>query len=456
MIDLGGLLLEVLQEDVWLTVYVFLLFVHACPRRPRFVGKAAVGFTLIVLLSAAHKLLERRFPQELWIQIVSELDLALSLILIGLCMKLLFSCNWNMLLFGTLAGLCAQELMFGLWALLKALIPALDMPMGELSICLVLGVGLAAALYWFLARKLTVRSLQVLARGSLIPLLLLYLISMLLIYFSTNVVVFLNVFFEPVQAALKGGSTAGRFSVGNVRLSAIFASMAGNLMVLLALKNMLRYSEADLERELLEQIREQDRKQYARFRDNVDYINTKSHDLKHYLELLERGQALPERELRQVSESLQKLDSETDSGNETLDLILTDRRLACERQGIELIFQTDGTRLEELDVIDTYSVFCNILDNAIEYAGKLPKEKRRIRLGLRTIRSMVFIHQENYLEEELEIKDGLPATTQEDELLHGFGLKSVRDIVRKRGGELFVRAESGRFELDICFPNETG
>ena len=213
-----------------------------------------------------------------------------------------------------------------------------------------------------------------------------------------------------------------------------------------------RYSLQEEQTEMLEQIREQDRKQYDRFRSNVDYINTKSHDLKHYLSLLQNNKKLPEEELHQVTESILHLDSETDSGNETLDLILTDRRLDCERQGIELIFQTDGTKLTQLDIIDTYTVFCNILDNAVEYVKSLPKADRQIRLGIRTIHGMVFIHQENPLSTTLEMKDGLPHTTQSDTTLHGFGLKSVQNTIKKCGGELSIQTQNKRFELDIYFP----
>ena len=82
----------------------------------------------------------------------------------------------------------------------------------------------------------------------------------------------------------------------------------------------------------------------------------------------------------------------------------------------------------------------------------MPPEERRIRLGIRTIHGMVFIHQENPLKGSLEMKDGLPVTTQPDPALHGLGLKSVQNTVKKRGGELAVWADAGRFELEICFP----
>ncbi len=455
MIDLQSLILELIQEDLWLSGFVFLLFLRSCPRKAFFAAKLVGGLLVVIAFSAAQEVLERQLPRSVLVSLMSRWDLILSLIIIALYMMVMFQCNWNMMLFGSLAGLCAQEVMFGIWTIIKVLAPSLDTFWGEILICCVIGSAAAVALYYFLAVKITPRSLQMLQKRSLVPLLLLYLLSLILINYSTNVVIFLNVFFDPIRNALASVQDgAGRLGIENVRMSSIYSSLAGNAMVLFALRNMLRYSESDLERQLLEQIREQDRKQFTHFRNNVDYINTKSHDLKHYLDLLQRNEKIPQEELQRVSESILRLDSETDSGNETLDMILTDRRLVCAREGIELIFQTDGTRLEQLDTIDTFGIFCNVLDNAIGYVKELPPEDRSIRLGIRTIHNMVFIHQENPFVGELLMKDGLPVTTQSDETCHGFGLKSVQNTVKKRKGELIIRAENGRFELDICFPGE--
>lgn len=445
------IVLEFINEKLWLAVFTVLLYIRSNPKLSAFRLKALLGACALPVLGLLPRLLYEQWPQNFLLDRWMECELYIWPILIVLYLRVLFSCNWNLMIFSAIAGLCTQEAAFGVWALLQI---ALHIPAGgvaELLVTATVSFAFAVGLYRMIACRITPRNLQTLQQRSLIPLLVLYVLAMLLISQSYTIVITLILFFEPMRQAQELAGIP--VSIGRLRISGILTNVVGNLLVLLALRNMLRYSESDLERELLEQIREQDRKQYTHFRDNVDYINTKSHDLRHYMELLEQGQALPERELQQVSESLRNLDSETDSGNETLDLILTDRRIACERQGIDLIFQTDGTRLKELDVIDTYAVFCNILDNAIEYTGQLPQEKRRIRLGLRTIRDMVFIHQDNYFEGELEMKDGLPATTQEDELLHGFGLKSVRDTVKRRGGEMFVRTGSGRFELDICFPD---
>jgi len=444
------IVLEFINEKVWLSVFIAVLYVHSCPRKPHFSLKFACGALGLVILGLLPRILFEYVTQSSVLLFWLSRELFLWPMILALYMGVMFRCDWNMMLLSAICGLCAQETVFGLWAMLSVNIPWIDTNVGELFLCALMGLGVTVVLYNFLAKRITPRSLQALQKRSLIPLLALYILSALLISFSSYVVLSVILFFDQIRDAFAAAGVP--IHVAQLRMYSICTSTAADVLVLLALSNMLRYSESELERVLLEQIREQDRKQYARFRNNVDYINTKSHDLRHYLDLIRHNQTIPKEELELVSESLSQLDSETDSGNETLDLILTDRRLTCKKEGGELIFQTDGTTLEQLDIVDTFGVFCNILDNAIEYIRELPAEKRTIRLGIRTVHSMVFIHQENFLAGELEMKDGLPVTTKEDRSRHGLGLKSVQDTIKKRGGELLVHAVGNRFEIDIYFP----
>lgn len=446
------IILEFINEKIWLAVFVLVLYVRTCPKKERFALKAVLGGLGVLVFGLLPSILTEFFPFSEILQFWNSREQFIWPILMTMYLGTMYKSGWNMNVFAALTGLCTQEIMYGIWSYISIKIPAAATLVGELICCSVISVLLAVALYFFMAKKITPRSFLALQKRSLIPLILLYLVSVLILWHSTFVILFMMLSFDSLQETLQ--QAGGFFGLEKVRMAVLYTSVLANVIILLALRHMLRYSESDLERELLEQIREQDRKQFTHFRNNVDYINTKTHDLRHYLSLLQRNEKLPERELRQVSESILHLDSETDSGNETLDMILIDRRLVCASEGIELIFQTDGTSLEQLDTIDIFGIFCNILDNAIGYVKNLPQEDRRIHLGIRTIHGMVFIHQENPLNETLEMKDGLPVTTQPDQTLHGLGLKSVQNTVKKRGGEFAIWAEGGRFELEICFPKE--
>lgn len=49
-------------------------------------------------------------------------------------------------------------------------------------------------------------------------------------------------------------------------------------------------------------------------------------------------------------------------------------------------------------------------------------------------------------------EDGLPATSKDDPDYHSFGLRSIRDVVARHGGNVTLDAEDGRFSLTVLLP----
>lgn len=64
---------------------------------------------------------------------------------------------------------------------------------------------------------------------------------------------------------------------------------------------------------------------------------------------------------------------------------------------------------------------------------------------------MLLVQEENYFNGTLTFMDGLPVTTKEDTNSHGFGMRSLRMIVKKYGGELTTSVTDDIFHLSIIF-----
>lgn len=64
----------------------------------------------------------------------------------------------------------------------------------------------------------------------------------------------------------------------------------------------------------------------------------------------------------------------------------------------------------------------------------------------------VFIRVENYCQEPVTFKNGIPVTTKKDKHLHGFGMKSIISTVKKYGGSVTAEIEENWFELRILIP----
>ena len=102
---------------------------------------------------------------------------------------------------------------------------------------------------------------------------------------------------------------------------------------------------------------------------------------------------------------------------------------------------------------DIYSLFGNAIDNAAEALMKVQdKEKRVIGLIVRTSGTFLSVHIYNYCPEPLKFADGLPVTTKAAKRAHGYGVKSIRMITEKYGGEMSMSQKDDIFNLDLLFP----
>lgn len=145
-------------------------------------------------------------------------------------------------------------------------------------------------------------------------------------------------------------------------------------------------------------------------------------------------------------------DSLYHTGSEVLDIILNEKNLRCRGKGVSITCMGSGKPLEGLDNMDVYSLFGNLLENAITAVEQLPEPRQRIiSLVIQQKGNFVYIDVMNFFRGQApQLEDGLPRTTkQEEQGFHGYGLRSVRAIARKYRGDLSVRCQDGIFTAQV-------
>lgn len=199
---------------------------------------------------------------------------------------------------------------------------------------------------------------------------------------------------------------------------------------------------------------EKEKEQYQLSRATIEVINRKCHDLKHQLAALRHcSGAQREESLREMEQAALIYDAAVQTGNEVLDTVLTEKSLLCEHKRIHWTCMADGQGLTGMNPVDLYALVGNALDNAIECVQQLPDPDQRV-IGVTLFRREGFsiLQVENYCAQPPQFRDGLPLTTKQDHAVHGFGMKSMRQIAEKYGGSLSVRVEDHVFVLCILLP----
>lgn len=222
-----------------------------------------------------------------------------------------------------------------------------------------------------------------------------------------------------------------------------------NLLALFFMFFLYRFITLQNSYIVLRHIHEEEARQYENSKVNSKLLNIKCHDLKKYMHLL--GNALPADEAGPLKEAIEIYGGTFNSGVEALDVIVNEKLVQCISKGIAFTLLGDGKIITFMNTIDIYSLFVNMIDNAMDAVEKLPEaEDRAISIVIEERGELVVINSVNYTNQTYSYEEGLPRTTKSNELgYHGYGLKSMQMIAEKYGGDIAVTVQDGVFSLSI-------
>lgn len=190
---------------------------------------------------------------------------------------------------------------------------------------------------------------------------------------------------------------------------------------------------------------------YQMSRDGITSLQIKCHDLKHQIAAIRTKTEKEnfDKYLDRLEDSIIEYGTVVECGNETINIVLTEKNILCSTCGVKFSYIIDGTLFDFMSEMEIYSLFGNALDNALESCSKVQQpEKRVISLKAAAHGDMVVLHVENFFEAPLTMVDGMPATTKQGSG-HGFGLRSIWQIAEKYNGVASVQTDGNIFKLNV-------
>lgn len=234
----------------------------------------------------------------------------------------------------------------------------------------------------------------------------------------------------------------------------MFLGIALEFIIPLAHEAGSKAKQLEDEKETLTSLLELQAHQAEMSKKEQEILNMKFHDMKHQIIALksldgeERNQTLKE-----LEKSIDVYGDYAKTGNNTLDIILTQKSLLCTEENITFTYIIDGNAFSFMSVNDLSSLFGNLIDNAIEAASKEEGECRLIKISASVKNGFLSLNEENYVSDKISFSsDGLPISTKENQVYHGFGTKSIKYIARKYGGTYSFTQKGNRFHVSLLFP----
>lgn len=246
-----------------------------------------------------------------------------------------------------------------------------------------------------------------------------------------------------------------RFTIGEMTTSWIVARSLYS-MTCCAFALIIQFGfqkEIRLQRDLdiANELYRQEIKHYDKWRDSLELINIKYHDLKHRISAAKTNK--DDKEWEDIESALAGYENMLKTGNDVLDNIISEKRILCDSLNVKMTCMADGGALDGMIDADIFALFGNALDNAMNAARQVEDEsKRNVSLIVRRVGEAAAVHVENYYVGELDFEGGLPKTAN-DKNFHGFGMKSIKMIVDKYNGTMNLSVDNNIFVLNIMlFP----
>lgn len=230
---------------------------------------------------------------------------------------------------------------------------------------------------------------------------------------------------------------------------AILLGLCSTLILVVQFALLVQRNLED-ELKIINQLRRKDQEQYQVASETIDQINQKCHDMRHQIRTIGQSARVTPDALAEMERTISIYDSLAQTGCRALDIILTEKSLYCQKNGIVIRCIADGSALNMIRDVDIYSLFGNLLDNAIHAVQGLEEPQRVVNLTVKVCGELLSVNSYNCYAGEMTMRDGLPVT-QGNSQYHGFGTKSMVTIVHKYGGTVSFQAKDGVFNLNMLF-----
>lgn len=235
-----------------------------------------------------------------------------------------------------------------------------------------------------------------------------------------------------------------------------------NIMVFYLLQKISRAEKDRFIVLQLESLQKDFAQYYADISKKNEQIRRLQHDMRNYLitlySLLENDEAASAKEL--IKEKWQDVSGKqvAITANGFLNTVLQIKKEQASQHHIDVAYLLHLPEHLEVKWTTIALILSIALDNAIEAAAQLKDEQQRsIRLQMYLHHAYLIISMQNTMQGKAAITaDGRIATTKSDRDKHGYGLGNIRLLLEEIGGELFLRAEDGLFELKAIVPLAEG
>jgi len=194
-------------------------------------------------------------------------------------------------------------------------------------------------------------------------------------------------------------------------------------------------------------------KQYSSLKQKYEEISILKHDINNHLQTLyilsEQDNDGVKDYLKTYISTMSKYSLYFKSDNQMLEIVINEKYIEARDKNISFEVECENTNLMFLEDMDIVTIFCNLLDNAIE-ANEEDLKNKFIKVIISKKNNYSVIQIVNSFSNGITVKKDRIITTKKGH--SGLGLTSVKKSVEKYSGVLTYETEENKFTISILVP----
>ena len=235
----------------------------------------------------------------------------------------------------------------------------------------------------------------------------------------------------------------------------LLGAVIANVMLF---QNVVQYHEENRKCTLLENQIQQMQKEVQEIQDIYADMRGLRHDLRGHInnitQYVKKQNNTDVEELnnyiRNMEETVSRLDFGYQTGNPITDIIIHQKKQEADRAGVKFSVDFSYPKELQIDVYDIGVILNNALENAIEAAAWLNRNKY-VSLHSYVKGNLFFVEVENSFVREIVMnqESGLPESSKLNKKLHGMGLTNIQRCARKYKGDIDIVIGTSKQEQQI-------
>ena len=228
-----------------------------------------------------------------------------------------------------------------------------------------------------------------------------------------------------------------------------------NISLIKIIGRIIKANNIELENKLIIEKMEMQYQYYSNMKEAQLKVRKLYHDMNNHIVCIKKlyeSNGEVDAYINDITSELNSWKSIISTGSMILDIIVNDKKKICDENDIEFEVDVNFSRCDFIDMIDSCSIFSNLIDNAIEASLKINNRHRYIKLKGNIVNKFFVLRCENNKSNKVKLDKGTIITDKKDNFVHGIGIKSIKGSIEKYDGEMSIDFTDDKFKVKVYIP----